>query len=447
LRMTLGQLVNLEQEKLAGEHKELLDEIAEHQRILSDEKNILAIIRSDCQELKRKYGDERRTEISGEEIGQINLEDLIEEETMVVSISHNGYIKRTPVSTYRAQRRGGKGIAGAKTEEEDPIQHLFVASTHDYLLFFTNFGKVYWQKVYDLPQLSRESRGRAVVNLLNLTEGEKIASCIAIRDFSLPDHYLAMATRKGLVKKTELAAYGRPKRVGIIAINLREDDELVDVVLTKPGDELVMSSAHGQAIRFRQSNVRPMGRNSTGVRGIRLRGDDRVVGMVVADPEATLLTACELGFGKRTSFGPNSPAEESAVSSQESSEDESTSGETGAQEPEEANGESVDAEESESSSARYPTKGRGGLGVRDIKTDRNGPVVGIACVYENDEVLMMTARGKIQRVAVREIRVTGRNTHGVRIMSLEEGDTLAAIARVPPEEMEGQEAEQSIQGE
>jgi DNA gyrase subunit A len=444
LRMTLGQLVNLEQEKLAGEHNELLGEIAEHQRILSDEKNILAIVRADCQELKRKYGDERRTEISGEEIGQINLEDLIEEETMVVSISHNGYIKRTPVSTYRAQRRGGKGIAGAKTEEEDPIQHLFVASTHDYLLFFTNFGKVYWQKVYDLPQLSRESRGRAVVNLLNLTEGEKIASCIAIRDFSLPDHYLAMATRKGLVKKTALAAYGRPKRVGIIAINLREDDELVDVVLTKPGDELVMSSAHGQAIRFRQSNVRPMGRNSTGVRGIRLRGDDRVVGMVVADPEATLLTACELGFGKRTSFGPNSPAEEleSGVASQELAEDESTRGEAGAQEPEEGNGQSAEGEETESSAARYPTKNRGGLGVRDIKTDRNGPVVGIACVYENDEVLMMTARGKIQRVAVREIRVTGRNTHGVRIMSLEEGDTLAAIARVPPEEMEEAQAGQ-----
>ena len=222
LKMTLGQLVNLEQEKLAGEHRKLLEEISEYQHILSDEKNIRSIVRSDCLELKRKYGDERRTEISGEEIGHVNLEDLITEETMVVSISHNGYIKRTPRSTYRAQRRGGKGIIGSKTEEEDPIQHLFVASTHDYLLFFTNYGKVYWQKVYDLPQLSRESRGRAVVNLLNLAEGEKIASCLNIRDFSLPDHYLAMATRNGLVKKTALDAYSRPKRVGIIAINLRE---------------------------------------------------------------------------------------------------------------------------------------------------------------------------------------------------------------------------------
>ena len=275
LKMTLGQLVNLEQEKLGGEHKELLEEITEYQRILSDERNILAIVRADCLELKRKFGDERRTEISGEEIGQVNLEDLITEEKMVVSISHNGYIKRTPTSTYRAQRRGGKGIIGSRTEEEDPIRHLFVASTHDYLLFFTNFGKVYWQKVYDLPQLARESRGRAVVNLLNLAEGEKIASCLNIRDFSMPNHYLAMATRNGLVKKTALDAYSRPKRVGIIAINLREEDELIDVVLCKAGDELVISSAKGQAIRFRQSDARPMGRNSTGVRGIRLRWRSR----------------------------------------------------------------------------------------------------------------------------------------------------------------------------
>jgi DNA gyrase subunit A len=437
LKMTLGQLVNLEQEKLSGEHQKLLEEITEHQKILSDEKNILAIVRSDCLELKRKYGDERRTEISGEEIGQMNLDELITEETMVVSISHNGYIKRTPSSTYRAQRRGGKGIIGSRTEEEDPIQHLFVVSTHDYLLFFTNYGKVYWQKVYDLPQLSRESRGRAVVNLLNLAEGEKIASCLNIRDFSLPDHYLAMATRNGLVKKTALDAYSRPKRIGIIAINLRENDELVDVVLTKPGDELVVSSARGQAIRFRQSDARPMGRNSTGVRGIRLRGDDRVVGMVVADPEAALLTACELGQGKRTSFGPNSPAEdEAATGGNADTESDSLVGL--AEEPPDS--ETVEteseSEETESSAARYPTKNRGGMGVRDIRTDRNGPVVGILCVYEDDEVLMMTSRGKIQRVAVREIRVTGRNTHGVRIMSLEEGDTLAAIARVPPDELE-----------
>ena len=202
LKMTLGQLVNLEQEKLSDEHRKLLAEITEYRRILSDRQNILEIIREDCRELKRKHADPRRTEISGEEVGEVDLEDLITEETMVVSISSNGYIKRTPASMYRAQHRGGKGLIGAKSEEEDPLQHLFVASTHAYLLFFTNKGKVYWRKVYDLPQLARDSRGRAVVNLLNLAEGEEITDCRAVRDFDQPDHYLVMATARGLVKKT-----------------------------------------------------------------------------------------------------------------------------------------------------------------------------------------------------------------------------------------------------
>ena len=303
--MTLGQLVNLEQEKLGGEHHTLLEEITEYRRILSDRQNILDIIREDCRELKRKHADARRTEISGEEIGEVNMEDLITEETMVVSISGNGYIKRTPASVYRAQRRGGKGLIGAKTDDEDPIQHLFVASTHAYLLFFTNKGKVYWRKVYDLPQLARDSQGRAVVNLLNLAEGEQITDCRAVRDFDQPDHYLVMATARGLVKKTPLAAYSRPMKSGIIAIKLREGDALVDVVVTKPGDELVLATAHGMAIRFKQSDARPMGRNSSGVKGIKLVGDDTVVGMVVADPDATLLTVCANGYGKRTPFGPN----------------------------------------------------------------------------------------------------------------------------------------------
>ena len=307
LKMTLGQLVNLEQEKLGGEYQKLLEEIADYLRILSDEQNIRNIIRDDLQEIKRKHGDERRTEISGEEVGSIDLEDLIAEENMVVTISHQGYIKRTPASTYRAQRRGGKGMKGAKTEEEDPIRHLFAASTHDYLLFFTNRGKVYWQKVYGLPQLSRESRGRAVVNLLNFAEGEKIADCRAVRDFSQPDHYLMMATRRGLVKKTPLMQYSRPLKGGIIAIKLKEDDELVDVAVTKKGDEVVLSTKHGMAIRFNEADARPMGRNTSGVKGINLAGgDDELVGMVVADPDATLLTACENGYGKRTPFGPNS---------------------------------------------------------------------------------------------------------------------------------------------
>ena len=403
LSMRLGQLVNLEQEKLGDEHKELLAEIAEYLRILSDHANILAIIREETEALRKRFADNRRTDISGEEIGDIDLEDLITEETMVVSISHNGYVKRTPSKVYRAQRRGGKGLKGAKTEDEDPIEHLFVASTHAYLLFFTNKGKVYWQKVYGLPQLSRESRGRAIVNLLNLAEGEQIADCRAVRDFDMPGHFLVMATKKGLVKKTPLEAYSRPKKGGIIAIKLRDDDEVVDVVITKPGDELVLSTSNGMAIRFRESDARSMGRNTSGVKGISLAGDDELVGMVVARPGATLLTACENGYGKRTPFGPHAS--------------------------------DTDESEEASSTARYRTQNRGGKGVRDIKTtSRNGKVIGIARVDDTDEVLMMTAGGKLQRIPANDISVIGRNTQGVRIMTLGDGDTLAAVVRVPKED-------------
>lgn len=410
LRMTLGQLVNLEQEKLGGEHAKLLEAIGNYLEILSDEANIRAIIKDDLEEIKRKYGDERRTEISAEELRNIDLEDLITEEQMVVSISHQGYIKRTPSSVYRAQRRGGKGLKGAKTEDEDPIEHLFVASTHAYLLFFTNLGRVYWQKVYGLPELSRESRGRAIVNLLNLEQGEQITDCRAIRDFDLPGHFLMLATRNGLVKKTPLEAYSRPKKGGIIAVKLREGDELVDVVVTKPGDEVILSTASGMAIRFQESDARPMGRNTSGVKGINLDEGDGLVGMVVADPDATLLTVCENGYGKRTSFGPNL-------------------------------GDDSDGEDDASSSARYRTQKRGGKGLRDIKTtDRNGPVIGIVRVDDEDEILMMTSRGKIQRVRAAEISVIGRNTQGVRIMSLSDGDTLSAVVRVPLEEADEDDA-------
>ncbi len=431
LKMTLGQLVNLEQERLAGEHAKLLEEITEYLRILSDDRNIMAIIREDLQEIRRKHGDDRRTEITGEELGNINLEDLITEETMVVSISHRGYIKRTPASVYRAQRRGGKGIRGAQAEDEDPIQHLFVASTHAYLLFFTNQGKVYWQKVYDLPQLGRDSKGRAIVNLLRLSEGETIADCRAVRDFDLPGHFLMMATRKGLVKKTPLEAYSRPKKGGIIAIKLREDDELVDVVVTKPGDEVVLATANGMAIRFNESDARSMGRNTSGVKGIGLRKKDGLVGMVVADPDATLLTVCENGYGKRTNFGPNTVAEGDGET--ELGDDLPNGDETPVQpEPEDTAAEDTDSGDETSSSTRYRTQRRGGKGVRDIKTTtRNGKVVSIARVNSDDELLMMTSRGKIQRIKAGEISIIGRNTQGVRIMSLDEGDCLAAIVRVP----------------
>jgi len=444
LRMTLGQLVNLEQEKLAEEHRKLLGEITEYGRILSDRQNILDIIRDELRELKRKHADPRRTEISGEEIGDIDLEDLIAEETMVVSISSHGYIKRTPASVYRSQRRGGKGLTGAKTEEEDPIQHLFVASTHAYLLFFTNKGKVYWRKVYDLPQLARDSRGRAVVNLLNLGEGEQITDCRAVRDFDHPDHFLVIATARGLVKKTPLEAYSRPMRTGIIAIKLREGDELVDVVVAKPGDELVLATARGMAIRFKQSDMRALGRNTSGVKGIRLRAGDSVVGMVVADPDADLLTVCAHGYGKRTPFGAHLEAEpdgegpaaeeelpeaeeELAPASEQPEENELDQAEPEGEEPEE--GEGLNSQRS------YRTQHRGGKGIHDIKTTpRNGPVIGIVRVSDEDELLMITARGKIQRVSAADISVIGRNTQGVKIMSLDEEDTLVAVKRVPKEE-------------
>jgi DNA gyrase subunit A len=406
LRMTLGQLVNLEQERLSEEHGKLLEQIREFLRILSDRENILAIIKEESLEIKKRFSDPRRTEISGEEVGDIDIEDLITEETMVVTISHQGYIKRIPAKVYKAQRRGGKGLMGAKAEDEDPIEHLFVASTHAYLLFFTSKGRVYWQKVYGLPQLARESRGRAIVNLLNLEEGEVITDCRPVRDFDLPGHFLLMATRKGLVKKTPLDAYSRPKKGGIIALKLREDDALVDVVVTKPGDEVVLCTAEGMAIRFSESDARPMGRNTSGVKGIQLAETDSLVGMVVADSEATLLTICAHGYGKRTPFGPHS-----ADSDQE--------------EPE------------GSSSARYRTQRRGGKGLRDIKTtSRNGPVRDVVQVTDQDEVLMISNRGKIQRIRASEISVIGRNTQGVRIMSLEEGDELTAVVRVPREEQE-----------
>ena len=416
LKMTLGQLVNLEQEKLADEHAELLQQIAEFLSILADEARIYGMIRDDMVELSNsRFADARRTQISDEEVGDVDYEDLIEEETMVVSISHNGYIKRTPASTYRAQRRGGKGIKGATVDEDDPVEHLFVTSTHDYLLFFTNLGKVYWEKVYNLPALSRESKGRAVVNLLNLAENEKIADCRAIRDFDQPDHYLMMATRQGLVKKTALKAYSRPMKTGIIAIKLKDGDELVDVVVTKQGDEVLLATAKGMAIRFAESDARPMGRNTSGVKGIRLSAGDSLVGMVVVDPDATLLTATENGFGKRTPFGASAPATpvEGETDGEDSAEDETNSG------------------------FRYRTQNRGGKGIRDIKTTaRNGRVVGIASVDDADELLMMTARGKIQRIKASDISTIGRNTQGVNIMTLGEEDTLTAVVQVPVEERE-----------
>ncbi len=420
--MQLGSLAGLEREKLGDEHRKLLDDIDEFLRLLSDEANLLAVVRDEMDQLKSKFGDKRRTEVSSEEVGNVSKEELITEETMVVTLTHRGYVKRIALDAYQAQRRGGKGITGAKSDDEDPIEHLFVASTHDYLLIFTDRGKVYWQKVYDLPLASRTAKGRALVNLVQLQPDEKIFHCLAVRDFD-GERQLVLATRNGIVKKTALSAYSRPLRGGLIAVKLDEGDELIGVAIVGPGDDLLISSANGMAIRFAQEDARSMGRATRGVKGISLREGDYAVGMVVADPELNLLTVCEHGYGKRTPIG--------AVEGSGADDDDAAPDESSEPGPE-GNGDEITR-----SGMKYRRQKRGGKGVIDIRTtDRNGKVVAVAAVSEEDEVLMVTAGGKIQRVRVADISQVGRNTQGVRIIRMDDDDRLASLARVPREEID-----------
>ncbi len=405
--MQLGSLANLEREKLQGEHAQLLDSIGEYLHLLSDEAHIRAVISEDMDELQAKYSDKRRTDISHEELGDYDKEALIAEESMVVTLSQRGYIKRTPLDTYESQKRGGKGIKGATSDEEDAIEHLFVSSTHNYLLFFTDRGKVHWLKVYDLPLQARTAKGRALVNVIALEEGERISNCFSVREFP-DDKFLMIATRKGIVKKTALSAYGRPQKGGIIAIRLDDDDSLVDVRILEGDQDVVVSTSGGMAIRFNHSDARPMGRATRGVKGITLIKGEEVVGMVVAESDRTLLTVCEKGYGKRTPFG---------------------TGVTG--------GDDEDGEGSTSSSAQYRRQKRGGKGLRDIKTtERNGKVVDAMAVRDNDEVLIVTAKGKIQRLKASDISTIGRNTQGVRIMKMDDGDTLSSCATIASEDIE-----------
>lgn len=407
--MQLGSLANLEREKLQGEHATLLENISEWLHLLSDEAHIRAVIRDDMEELKNKYADKRRTTISDEELGDYDKEALIPEESMVVTLSQRGYIKRTHLHTYEAQRRGGKGIKGAASDEEDAIEHLFVSSTHDYLLFFTDKGRVHWLKVYDLPLQARTAKGRSLANVITLEEGERISNCFNVREFP-EDKFLMIATRKGIVKKTALSAYGRPMKGGIIAIRLDDDDALVDVRIVEGDQDVVISTSGGMAIRFSHNDARPMGRATRGVKGITLSGDEEVVGMVVADVDRTLLTVCEKGYGKRTPFGPG-------VSS--GAEDEES-----------------DTENSTSSSAQYRRQKRGGKGLRDIKTTaRNGKVIDSMSVQDDDEVLMVTSKGKIQRLRAADISTIGRNTQGVRIIRLGDDDSLASCAVIASEDL------------
>ncbi len=407
--MQLGSLANLEREKLSTEHAQLLENILGYLKLLSDRANILAVIREDMEELRNKYSNPRRTMLSDEELGEYNKDELITEEPMVVTLSQRGYIKRTQLSVYEAQNRGGKGIKGATSGEEDAIEHLFVSSTHDYLLFFTDRGRVHWLKVYDLPLQARTAKGRALVNLLQFDEGEGIANCFNVREFP-DDKFLMIATRKGIVKKTALSKYGRPMKGGIIAIRLDDDDALIDVRIVQGGDDVVLSTGTGMSIRFSHEDARAMGRATRGVKGVSLGKDDEVVGMVVADPERFLLTVCENGYGKRTPFGSMDLTDDEA--------DEVSSG------------------------MRYRRQGRGGKGLRDIKTtDRNGKVVDVLSVSEDDEVLMITSGGKIQRIRVADINVIGRNTQGVRVIRLDDDDSLVSCALISSGILEEEAAE------
>jgi DNA gyrase subunit A len=396
LAMRLQQLTGLEADKLAAEYAELRGKIAEYERILADEQLILDLIEADMRELKAKYANPRRSAISDEELGDYDKEALIREEYMVVTVTHDGYIKRLPPSTYRAQNRGGRGITATNTREGDFLEHMFVALTHDFILFFTDHGKVYWIKVYDLPMATRTSGGRAIVNLLQLGEGEKITGLIPVREFR-EDECLMMVTRRGTVKKTELTAFRRPLGRGIIALGLEEGDQLIGVARVRAGDQVVLSTRQGMAIRFDESDVRAMGRPAYGVKGISLADDDEVVGMIVAngdDDPASLLTVCAHGYGKRTAL------------------------------------------------TEYRSQNRGGKGLIDIKTsDRNGPVVAIAKVTDADEVMLTTTGGILIRTPVRDMRLIGRNTQGVRLIRVEEGDSVSSLARIPEEELTAAEGE------
>jgi DNA gyrase subunit A len=437
VRMQLGQLAALERDEIVREYQELRGQIRSYEELLSSDRNVYAVIRTDLETLRDKYGDERKTRIIDADVRSVRLEDLIAEELNAVTISHNGYIKRLPLTTYRAQHRGGKGVSGGDTREDDFIEHFFVTSTHAYLLCFTNKGQLYWLKVLDVPQMSRTSAGRAIANVLSLKAEEKITSIIPVRRFTA-DAFLMMATRGGVVKKTALEEYSRPRAGGIIGISLDEGDTLIGVSLTHAGDEIVLATKQGMAIRFAESQARAMGRNTRGVKGISLADTDEVVGMVVANPQAALLTVCEKGYGKRTPFGANIAGAEEAPDSE--AEEEAPSEEPAVETPasEGAPEGPVGEEEAprDRSSMRYRKQKRGGKGLRDIRTsERNGPVVAVLSVQGGDDIMLITSGGMVNRTHVSEIRLIGRNTQGVRIMNLAEGDRIASVAKIAREDI------------
>ncbi len=385
LEMRLQRLTALEREKIEEEYQETTKLIEELKQILEREELVRELIVEELTTINGKYGDERKTEIIEQE-AEINIEDLIIEEDMVVTITHNGYIKRNPISLYRSQHRGGKGVTGITTKEEDFVEHLFVDSTHSYILFFTTRGKVYWKKVYELPQAGRSAMGKAIVNLLNLSPEEKIAAILPVRRFEEGKH-IVMATKKGLIKKTPLMAFSRPRTGGIIALGIDEGDELIAARVTDGAQEIILGSKKGKAIRFKEEEVRPMGRNAMGVRGVRLGKDDEIIGMEAIGEGATILTVTENGFGKRTH------------------------------------------------TQEYRIQGRGGMGIITIRTStRNGNVLGIKQVTDDDEIMLITNFGKIIRIKIKGISIIGRNTQGVKLIGVEKDEKVVGVALLAEKE-------------
>jgi len=382
LELRLQSLTNLERKKIDDEYLEVIKTIERLKGLLASDKKILGLIKEETLAVKEQYGDPRRTEIIAK-AQDLTVEDLIAEEQMVVTLSHGGYIKRLPVGTYRSQKRGGKGIAAMGTKEEDFVEALFVASTHDVLLVFTNIGKVHWLKVFEIPETSRAAKGKHISNLLQMAKDEQVASVIAVRDFK-QEAFLVMGTRKGLVKKTKLEAYGNPRNGGIIAITLTEGDTLIDVQLGTDKEDLVLATFEGMAIRSSLEEVREVGRVGQGVKGVTLEKKDYVVGMeVVRDPKGTLLTVTEHGFGKRT-----------------------------------------DLEE-------YRQQGRGGKGLINMKvTDKTGNVVAVRSVRDDDELMVISTNGTMLRMKIADIKTIGRNTQGVRLIRLQDQEQVGAVARV-----------------
>ena len=381
LEMRLQRLTGLERDKIEAEYEELQKAIAHLRGVLVDGKLQTSIIKKELLEVREKFADERRTEIV-DETSEISLEDMIVEEDMAVTISNSGYIKRNAITLYRSQRRGGKGVMGMGTKQEDFVEQLFIASTHDYMMFFTSRGRCHWLKVHEIPQGGRAARGKAVVNVLQLAAGEFVSAVMPVRKFE-PDRYILMATRKGVLKKTQLTAFSRPRAGGIIALNLDEGDELIGVGQTDGNLDVFLGTKDGKAIRFPEGKVRAMGRNTRGVRGIDLAKDDYVIGMEVVSPGDIILTATEFGYGKRSR---------------------------------------VDD---------YRLTNRGGKGVINIKvTEKNGPVIGIRRVTEDDEFMLITIGGQLIRSRVQKVSIIGRATQGVRLIGVKEGDRVAALARI-----------------